>query len=142
MNKNEHLTPVVTKIDFIRRPHIKSDCINPSGKYEIIFNVGKTFETLYFSPGTCFFSEKIDKDKSFEQTLELFIPGQSDETSNLLSELSFMYGVYRFTYNNGTIKIVGSKKIPANLLFEFSTKQNGYKVTITCKSLKKAVEPA
>lgn len=138
IRKNSNLTPAVCRISFA--PLVDIDSISASAdrfSRNVSFKSGKTWQDIYFTPGTAEFSEKSKDTEAgdlFEQSLKFIFPGEDEYN---LASLDLVLGrpaLVRIEYSSGMSKLLGAIDNGAKLsqVTQISSKVSGSQMEFTC----------
>ena len=119
LTKNSNLVPVICNVYFSPIEDVDSIFSGTDRFHQIVvFNSGKSWQEIYFTPGTAEFNEKPkdnDAGTLFEQSLKFIFPGEDESNASAFDQVMDRPVLVKMQYSNGILKILGTKEIPARL---------------------------
>lgn len=115
--KSPNLVPVIIKIQYQFTKNIGSIVNGSTTNHRVVtLNSNNDWKEIYFSPASAKYKEPKKQTKAgnlFNQLLSFKYPGEYADSITELEELDELPVVVRIEFNTGTIKLMGSIKIPA-----------------------------
>ena len=142
--KNTNLIPMECKI-FIA-PLIDVDSItNAADRFHrsVTFETGKTWQEVYFTPGTAELTEKpkdTDAGELIEQSLKFIFPGDGDGNLASMDAILNRPALVKIQFQDATSKLMGDTANGAKLtqLSQFSAKGAGSTLEFSCMAIYRA----
>lgn len=142
LTKNKKVNPLICSVEYAIPDDIESMNNVELNQVKIVLKQDKAFSKIYGSPSSFNFQQPPDTSASgllYKQKLTLYYPGIETESEKQLEYLERVKAVYKITYQNNIVQILGSKENPARLVSSLASNEaTGNAITITCDSDEKA----
>lgn len=140
--KNKKANPLICSVEYSIPADIESMNNVELNQVKIVFKPNKDFSKLYGSPSSHNFQQPPDTSTAgllYKQKLTLYYPGIEIDSEKQLEYLERVKAVFKITYQNNIVQILGSKENPARLISSLASNEaTGNAITITCDSDEKA----
>lgn len=128
LEKSQKLVPIICKM-FYQFAHNVATMDQGTDQYSttITFSEGD-WQPVYFSPGTAKFSEPhklTAAGPEYKQKLNFRYPGENSPIQGDLDLLERLPVIFRFDYNDGVSKIIGTREVPAEFSSDYDSNSDG-----------------
>ena len=144
MNKNSNLVPAVCGISCAPLDDVDAITSTPDRFHRHVgLKTGKSWEHIYFTPGTAEFTEKpkdTEAGELIEQSLKCIFPGDDDANLAAFDLISARPLLVIVQFNTGDGKIMGDLGNGAKLAqtSQFSAKGSGSQLEFSCMATYRA----
>lgn len=140
--KNKKTSPLICSVEYAFPADIESMENVELNQVRIVMKSNKEFQKLYGTPSSHNFSQPTENSSAgllYKQKLSLYNPGVEITSEKTIEQLERIKAIFKITFQNNLIQILGSKENPAKLIGSFSSAEaTGNVVTITCESDERA----
>lgn len=142
--KNSNLIPSICKIFFAPLDDLDAISSSPDRFHRYIyFKTGKSWQPIYFTPGSAEFVEKPkdnDSGELIEQSLKFIFPGEDSGNLASLDAILNRPSVVKLQYPYGTSKLLGDLGNGAKLsqILQVSSKAYGSQLEFSCMATYRA----
>ncbi len=144
MNKNSNLVPAVCAIFCAPLDDVDAMTSTPDRFHRHVdLKTGKSWERIYFTPGTAEFTEKpkdTDSGELIEQSLKCMFPGEDDSNLAAFDAIASRPLLVVLQLNTGESKIIGDMGNGAKFFqtSQFSVKGSGSQLEFSCMATYRA----